>query len=67
MNRIGGVMVSLLPSSAVDSVGLSPDRIKPKIIKLVFVDFNQFSSKLTTTVLLIVFFQEEEYSTVYRL
>ena len=36
VNRIGGVMVSVLASSAVD-VGLSPSRVKPRIMKLVFV------------------------------
>ena len=36
LNRIGGVMVSVLASSAVDC-GFEPDRVKPKTIKLVFV------------------------------
>ena len=36
LNRIGGVMVSVLASSAVDR-GFEPDRVKPKTIKLVFV------------------------------
>jgi hypothetical protein len=36
LNRIGGVMVSVLASSAVD-LGLSPVRVEPKNIKLVFV------------------------------
>jgi hypothetical protein len=35
-DRIGGVMVSVHISSAVDR-GSSPDRVKPKIIKSVFV------------------------------
>ena len=34
-NRIGGVMVSVLASSVV-IVGSSPDRMKSKIMKLVF-------------------------------
>ena len=34
-NHIGGVMVSVFPSSGVD-LGLSLDRVKPKTIKLVF-------------------------------
>jgi hypothetical protein len=37
-NHNGGVMVSVLASSAVDR-GFVPDRFKPKMIKLVFVDF----------------------------
>ena len=36
INSIGGVMVSVLASSAVDR-GLEPGRVKPKIIKLAFV------------------------------
>ena len=36
LNRIGGVMVSVLASSAVDR-GFEPGRVKPKTIKLVFV------------------------------
>jgi hypothetical protein len=36
MNRIGGVMVSMLTSSAVGR-GFEPGRIIPKTIKLVFV------------------------------
>jgi len=36
INRIGGVMVSVLASSAVDR-GLEPGRVKPKTIQLVFV------------------------------
>ena len=35
LNRIGGVMVSVLISSAVDHV-YSHSRVKPKTIKLVF-------------------------------
>ena len=35
-NRIGGVIVSMLASNAVDR-GFEPDRVKPKTIKLVFV------------------------------
>ena len=35
-DHIGGVMVSLIASSVVDR-GLSPDRIKTKTMKLVFV------------------------------
>ena len=35
-NRIGGVIVSMLASIAVDR-GFKPDRVKPKTIKLVFV------------------------------
>ena len=34
LNRIGGVMVSVLASSAVDH-GLKPRRVKPKAIQLV--------------------------------
>ena len=41
-NRIGGVMVNVLASSTVDVV-LSPDRVNPKTIKLVF-----FASPLIT-------------------
>jgi hypothetical protein len=37
-NRIGGVMVSMLTSSAVDR-GFEPDRVKHKTIKLVCVAF----------------------------
>ena len=36
INHIGGVMVSVLPSSVV-GMGLSPDLVNPKTIKLVFV------------------------------
>ena len=36
---ISDVMVSMLASSAVDSGFLHPDHVKPKTIKLVFVDF----------------------------
>ena len=35
-NHISGVMVSMLASSAIDH-GSSPDRVKPKAIKLIFV------------------------------
>jgi hypothetical protein len=35
-NRIGGVIVSLLATSAVDR-GFEPGRVKPKTMKLVFV------------------------------
>jgi len=35
-NRIGGIMVNVVASSAVDR-GSSPGQIKPKTIKLVFV------------------------------
>ena len=38
LNSIGGVMVGMLISSAVDR-GLEPDQVKPKTIKLVFVAF----------------------------
>jgi hypothetical protein len=39
-NRIGGVMDSMLASCAVDRhVGSIPYRVKPKTIKLIFVDF----------------------------
>ena len=40
-NHIGCVMVSVLVSSVVDRgwTGSSPDRFKPKTIKLVFVAF----------------------------
>jgi hypothetical protein len=38
-NDIGGVMVSVFASSAVDP-GLNRGRIKPKFIKLVFADFS---------------------------
>ena len=38
-NRIGGVLISVLASSAVDR-GSSPDRVKPMTIKLVFVAFS---------------------------
>jgi hypothetical protein len=34
---IGGVMVSMLTQTVVDLVGSSPDRVKPKKRKLVFV------------------------------
>ena len=37
-NRIGGLMVSVLASSAVDR-GFEPGQVKPKTIKLVFVTF----------------------------
>ena len=36
-NHLGGVMVKVLASSAVKIVGSSPDRIKPKIMKLAVV------------------------------
>jgi hypothetical protein len=39
LNRIGGLMVSVLVSSAVDR-GSSPDLVKTKTIKLVFVAFS---------------------------
>ena len=38
-NDIGGVMVSVFASSAVDP-GLNHGRVKPKFIKLVFADFS---------------------------
>ena len=40
MNRIGGVMVSVLASSAV--VSSSPDRVKSNTIKLVSVASTQY-------------------------
>ena len=36
LNRIGGVMVSVLASSVADC-GFKPDRVKPKTIKMVVV------------------------------
>ena len=36
VNRIGGVMVSVLASNAVER-GFEPGQVKPKTIKLVFV------------------------------
>ena len=43
-NRIGGVMVRVLPSGAVDR-GFGPGPVKPKTIKLVFVT-SQLSSSI---------------------
>ena len=43
-NRIGGVMVRVLPSGAVDG-GFGPGPVKPKTIKLVFVT-SQLSSSI---------------------
>jgi hypothetical protein len=39
MNRIDGVMVSMLTLNALYIVGSSPGRAKPKTIKLVFAPF----------------------------
>jgi hypothetical protein len=38
-NHIGGVMVSVLTSSAVH-LGFEPGQVKPKTIKLVFVEIH---------------------------
>ena len=44
-NRIGGIVVSMLASSAVDR-GFEPGRVKPKTMKLVFVAFLQSTQHL---------------------
>jgi hypothetical protein len=44
-NRIGGIVVSMLASSAVDR-GFVPGRVKPKTMKLVFVAFLQSTQHL---------------------